>query len=423
MIKFASLFSGGGGADIGAIDAGLTPIWGIEYDKKIAGVYKKNIGNHINVVDILECDPASFERPDFLHMSPICTNVSVANNKAGETELDIALAKKCAEFIDVMKPTFVIVENVWQYRNAHHSWPQVRDALLRNGYHMRDLVDDYYNCADYGVPQTRKRMIVRASLVDMPPYLQKTHMSVDKKSKLPLIAGMYPSWVSWYEAIEDLIDDLEDAKLAKWQWERLVRAGYATRLINTKNPRGGDYTILDQSSPSCTVTSHSSSGRYKALIIKSTNKNSNGKPHRQKNEPSFTVDTNGHNHKAILLDGITSSYGTTVSIRDIADPSITIVASHKTLKAVLIPGGNSSNNQIISQDKPAHTLRSNRVDNANSRVVIPPYRIVKLSTRCLARFQTFPDSYELPDTKTLSCKVVGNAVPPLMFKQIAESLT
>ena len=39
-MKFASLFTGLGGADIGAMQAGLTPIWGVEVDPNIANVAK-----------------------------------------------------------------------------------------------------------------------------------------------------------------------------------------------------------------------------------------------------------------------------------------------------------------------------------------------------------------------------------------------
>jgi site-specific DNA-cytosine methylase len=36
MPTFASLFSGGGGTDIGALQAGYTPLWAVECDAAIA---------------------------------------------------------------------------------------------------------------------------------------------------------------------------------------------------------------------------------------------------------------------------------------------------------------------------------------------------------------------------------------------------
>lgn len=42
--------------------------------------------------------------------------------------------------------------------------------------------------------------------------------------------------------------------------------------------------------------------------------------------------------------------------------------------------------------------------------------------RALARFQSFRDSYILPDGQGLACKIIGNAVPPLMYQKIVTEL-
>jgi site-specific DNA-cytosine methylase len=49
-------------------------------------------------------------------------------------------------------------------------------------------------------------------------------------------------------------------------------------------------------------------------------------------------------------------------------------------------------------------------------------RVVAMTPRCLARFQSFPDAYELPESKALAAKGLGNAVPPLMMQRIYEGL-
>ena len=49
-------------------------------------------------------------------------------------------------------------------------------------------------------------------------------------------------------------------------------------------------------------------------------------------------------------------------------------------------------------------------------------QVVKMTPRALARFQSFPDFYTLPDSQTLAGKVVGNAVPPLMYQKIVAQL-
>jgi DNA (cytosine-5)-methyltransferase 1 len=48
--------------------------------------------------------------------------------------------------------------------------------------------------------------------------------------------------------------------------------------------------------------------------------------------------------------------------------------------------------------------------------------VVAITPRCLARFQSFPDWYELPAKRTLAATGIGNAVPPLLMQRIAEGL-
>jgi site-specific DNA-cytosine methylase len=45
-----------------------------------------------------------------------------------------------------------------------------------------------------------------------------------------------------------------------------------------------------------------------------------------------------------------------------------------------------------------------------------------MTPRALARFQSVPDSYELPTKRALAAKVIGNMVPPLLMQRIAEGM-
>lgn len=65
---FASLFTGFGLADIGAQQAGFKPIWGIENDPQIHAWGNNMLGGHVECVDVLQCNPAKYERP----VSAVC---------------------------------------------------------------------------------------------------------------------------------------------------------------------------------------------------------------------------------------------------------------------------------------------------------------------------------------------------------------
>jgi site-specific DNA-cytosine methylase len=92
--------------------------------------------------------------------------------------------------------------------------------------------------------------------------------------------------------------------------------------------------------------------------------------------------------KAYLVDGTGNSYGATVTVVDGTNPANTVKAS---------------------SGKKA------------SRATTPSGRVVRMTPRALARFQTVPDDYALPEKNTLACKVIGNGVPCLMMQRIMEA--
>lgn len=195
---FGSLFTGGGFADVGAMQAGYTPLWGVEYDQAIAAAARVNLP-HVLTANILDCNPRDFALVDLLHASPPCPNFSVANPGRGETAADIALAEKVTEFIRVLRPRAFTLENVAAYRHSR-SLETIRAALDDAGYMSNAAL---MLASDYGVPQSRRRYILRAVRGGLLRQVQ------------PAPGG------GWYAAIADLIDTFPDDKLAPWQAKRL----------------------------------------------------------------------------------------------------------------------------------------------------------------------------------------------------------
>lgn len=187
MKTFASLFSGGGGADIGAAMAQFQPIWGVELDLDIAGVYAANLGHQPIVKSVVEVNPNSLERPDVLWASPPCQEWSVARSKSLPKRVDADIGYSIIPFLKTLQPKTFILENVEAYRKARVFHALV-DVLHQLGYWTSWSV---LNMADFGVPQTRRRLILRAvkdGFVPSLPQVQK--------------------WCGWYEAIANLIPTL-----------------------------------------------------------------------------------------------------------------------------------------------------------------------------------------------------------------------
>jgi DNA (cytosine-5)-methyltransferase 1 len=311
-MKFASLFTGGGGADIAAQKAGLTPIWGVEINPAIADLAQSNFPDcQIIKGDVGNFKYSQLERTDWLHASPPCINASRAKN-GQETDMDKYLAKGVCEAIAVLKPDYFSLENVAGYVHFQ-SLKTIEDKLTELGYwHGRGI----YDCAQYGVPQTRKRLCLLAKRV-----------SWGFRPNIPLAPV-----VSWKEAIADLIPTLKPTTLTGWQKERL------SWLFDPFYPDIPDLVI------------QRSGARKKEEIPNNTI--------RTANQPMFTV-------KAM-------SGKVRVSVK----------------QATIVLNGQ-------------------------------PY---EADTRCLARWQSIPDSYQFSGNLVLDTMAIGNAVPPLMMQKIITSI-
>lgn len=493
-MKFASLFTGGDLAGEGARMAGLTPIWGVEYDTDIAANAELN-GTSITVSKVEDVDFSALESPDWLHMSPPCINASIAKTDAGEAPEDIAMAQGCIKAIRQFKSPFVSLENVWGYRNFE-SFQMIYAELSRLNYQIRF----WHLCAaDYGVAQTRKRLILVASLKGTPKRPTQTHAKEPEDG----FFGTMPQWIGWYEAIEDLIPSLPESKFAEWQLARLSLD--ETALVTNQNDQPSGVpdrkaVSVQSSRPSPPVLA-SSPGKTKAFLlskaeISNTARDINPRfesepagtigagdfrrpssvpvaflvhnnyqrtmPTRDGGEPSFTVMGGGNNShdpgikpKAFLVDRVNSSSGT---VREDSDPAFTqsvYDSQHQPPQAFLMPGGNASSAEPREPREPSQTVGdTERVGNiprafiatgtstmevrnddapastvcatvhakaAMPRAWLSQGRVVALTVRALARLQSIPDSYQLPERTSLACRIVGNAVPPLLMQRIIEA--
>jgi DNA-cytosine methyltransferase len=404
-------------ADIGAIAAGYKPIWGIEIDPAIAEIASLNLGHQVICKSILDVDPSTLERPDILWASPVCVNFSVAKTDAQELEMDRATASQTANFIAVLRPKVFILENVRGYKRSE-SLQVIKNTLAELGYGVDEQV---VNAAEFGVPQTRHRLILRAVLNGTPPALPP------KLQK--------DQWIGWYEAIADLIPELPEAKLAQWQTSRLpanlvellVEHQTQAVLVESKNANQqyGD-GLRDANEPATTViTDHKPSHAPKAVLIPGGNASSFSL--RSENEPSRTVgDTNrvGNLPKALLVNRNQSERGDLWREEDQASYTVCAAGSCGRTRAVLIDTMNTIRESTTREaEEPCYTIKASalrRPCTSPMALFVEAARVVRITPRALARFQTLPDSYSLPEKAQLACKIIGNGVPCRLAEAIVR---
>ena len=255
-LKLATLFSCGGGFDTGAIAAGYTPVFALDNDRKALASYAANFGNHAVCADIRGYDFEGIEA-DHLHASPSCKAASTANSKGGETDFDTDCARAVSRAIAQINPQTFSLENVAPYRKFE-SFQIILRELHSQGY---QVIYRTLNSADYGVPQTRKRLIVLATKRGYPRFPEPTHSKPTQQKTLFEL----PDWVTWYEAIADLIPTLQETQLAAWQQKQVDRSS----LFSGRTKGAGFLEVLTAiiSQPSFVIDASVHKGLPKIALI------------------------------------------------------------------------------------------------------------------------------------------------------------
>lgn len=368
-----SYFSGGG-IGLALLKDKVEFAFGVEYDPAISEVYRANISDRIITARVQDVDVTKLEPVDLYEVSPVCKEFSAAKVGGKESAEELGQAAAICAYLDYHKPPYFLLENVRGYIKSK-SFQMIVVKLTRLGYTCRFTVE---NSADYGVAQTRERLILRAAL----------------GRPLPSLPNYVGRWVGWYEVIEDLIPTLPESKFGQWQLDRLPQEfNSLALLIGNESNRDDQLPQLNtrtENLPAITIKANSRS-RVKAFIISGQNMGSErGKHYREEIEPTFTIPGSPNGiPRAFIVDCQPCNNG----------------------RLLTIPNG----------QEPVYTIQSS-ADRKPARAWLSQGRVVQMTPRALARFQSIPDWYKLPEKNGLACTVIGNGIPSLMGQKIIEAM-
>lgn len=369
---YSSHFSGCGGSTIGAKNAGFTPISAIEFDPKIAELYRANIGDTL-VEDISRVNFKSLDIPtkkerngDILvhQTSPPCQDFSIANKSANRSSDRANVLSATHDFYRLYHPDYVVLENVPAYRKASVC-VDFENFLISMGYR---IIKGIFNAADYGVPQTRERFLIIAVAADFPlPQITPTH-GQQRQGQLSLFTQ---SWIGWYDAIRDLIPSLPDSHLTEKQKQAISRV---------------DNLLIDS--------------------------------------------RKSHPPRCPLIDGQQKGVGGERQMREIDRPIWTIPASaHKGLPRIIERIGYYDLPKVAASDEPCWTLRATLGDDKHGGnrtkvidAVLESSVVKSLDTKVLARLQSFPDWYQWSGKSAVDIRGIGNSIAPLLMQRICEAI-
>lgn len=188
-VRVVDLFAGGGGLTLGAAEAArrvglaMSVVLAVEMDPAAHGVYKLNFPTAVTECQDINtlfdgeigAKPTDVERKvakrvgpvDLLLAGPPCQGHSDLNNKTRRRDPRNALYLRAIRAAEILRPTFVVIENVPAVRHDHGAVVDKAMAFLSGAEYT--AADDVLDLVRFGVPQRRRRHIliaVRDELVD-----------------------------------------------------------------------------------------------------------------------------------------------------------------------------------------------------------------------------------------------------------------
>ncbi len=245
-LKVVSLFSGAGGLDLGFKQSGFDIVWANDNDKDAVETYKHNIGSEIICADISQIDVKTIPDCDVMIGGFPCQGFSVANTKRSVLDKRNKLYLQYIRVLKKKKPKVFLAENVKGI------------LTLEKGMIIKAIIEDFsnagynvqyklLNAADYGVPQTRQRVIIVGTRRDINREFHFPDPTHDK-----LAANGKLLWVSVKEALQNIPDP--DGPNAN----SVPNNEYSKYKLVMKNYTG--HRVTDPNKPSPTILARGNGG-------------------------------------------------------------------------------------------------------------------------------------------------------------------
>lgn len=226
-MKAVSLFSGAGIGESRLSEIGVKVLAANELVEDRAALYSrfdpksKMISGDIQdpqiFGELLKIAPAKL---DLLIATPPCQGVSVAGkNRVAEQQVEDErnhLLFPILNFINEINPKNILIENVPQYLKLHlphqgklRSVEEILNMEFGDEYEIESRI---INCADLGVPQSRKRVFIKlfkkGKKWEWPTEVKKRVILEDVISHLPSLESGEDSGIPWHFARNHSIDHI-----------------------------------------------------------------------------------------------------------------------------------------------------------------------------------------------------------------------
>lgn len=360
-VSVAGLFSGCGGLDYGFSQAGYNIVWSNEISNDAAESYHSLLGHKPIVADIWNVIE-SVPTVDVVIGGPPCQSFSLVGKRI-EDDPRGSLVFAYSKVIERVKPKAFVMENVAGLMSSTIDGIRLTEILIKKfsslGYKVKL---EKLMATDFFVPQKRKRVFILGALDD------------SILSDIPKLQG----FARHLEA--DGFDDIVTVSEALDDLPPVADKGDDSPQAYTKNAHS-PYSELMRRNSGLTVKNHSM-------------------PTMSEKDKAFVMHIPPGGNYMDIPDEISTQR---------------IMNFKKS-------GGRTTTYGRLSPDKPAYTINTyfNR-PNVGANYHHRENRLI--TVREAMRLQSFPDHFNPYFTNQRSLHTqIGNAVPPLMARAVAESM-
>ncbi len=283
------------------------------------------------------------------------------------------------------------------------------------GEHQPYLPGDFIvKCEDYGIPQSRHRVIilgVRADLAHtITPTLRRAAKSIPARSVL--------------RGLPRLRSGLTRQEDAMTQWQAAINEIRGTEFMRSR--RGGNDQLVRQRVLNMLDNMRAFQADRGAEFI-SFRPQTEFQPEwfldpaiggvcNHTSRPHMKSDL----HRYLFVAAYAKVYGRSPELKDFPAE---LHPDHKNLNDALSKGHFDDRFRVQISGRPATTITSHIAKDGHYFIHYDETQCRSLTVRESARLQTFPDNYYFCGQRTHQYRQVGNAVPPLLARQIASLVT
>jgi DNA (cytosine-5)-methyltransferase 1 len=384
---FVSLFCGCGGVDVGFEQAGFRGIGAFDIDPGAIDVRAANLRGPAQVRDLRsEAFVGTTRRaPDVVVAGPPCQGFSTLGKRDPadpRNSLLIAAARHAVRLL----PAVIVIENVSGVVSGHHAryWDQAHEIISRAGYTASTQM---VLSSEFGVPQVRRRMLMigwRTKAAE--PSLAGTVERVTLQQALKDVerqANHHPKY---------LVEGTNDHFIAS-------SIGPNQKLCNV---RGGERSVPTWEIPG--VFGRTTSKERELLVaIRKLRRRLRQRSHGDADPLSIPEISSHLGWDASLLTRRLVGKGYLRSFGQRFDLAHSFNGKFRRL--------------AWNQAAPAVDTRF-----GEPRYYLHPEEQRGLSVREAARIQGFPDDFVFAGTRAAQFRMVGNAVPPPLARNIALTI-